>query len=204
MRLVCLADTHNQHSDIEIPEGDVLIHAGDFTDGGSERETQDFLNWIISQPHTHKILVPGNHDFFFEKEELQELPENIHVLIDKGIEIEDHLFWGSPYIPGMGNWSFSRERGADIREHWQLIPENTDILITHSPPYGILDQIGTGVKLGCEELQKRVEQIKPDYHLFGHIHHSAGKMKMNGVQYYNLSVLDERFRIMNTPHIIDL
>ncbi|AVR45291.1 metallophosphoesterase [Christiangramia fulva] len=200
MRLICLADTHNLHHEIPIPEGDILIHAGDCTDGGTWNETRDFLNWFSSQPHKYKILVPGNHDFFFQKKEnLEKIPKNIHLLIDRGMEIEGKSFWGSPMIPGKAGWAFNRERGAEIRTHWDLIPKNTDILITHTPPYGILDEIGSGIKLGCKELAEKVKKVQPKLHLFGHIHHSAGQTSYLGTKFYNLSLLDERFRIMHDP-----
>lgn len=205
MRLICLADTHNQHFDIAIPEGDILLHAGDCTDGGTRNETENFLEWFSSQPHKHKILVPGNHDFYFEKpENLKKVPENIHLLIDKGVEIEGLQLWGSPVTPGIGNWAFNRERGKDIKKHWNLIPDTTDILITHTPPYGILDEIGSGLKLGCEELSEILEIVQPKHHLFGHIHHSSGSTIRSGINFFNLSILDERLRIMNSPVILNL
>ena len=205
MRLICLADTHNQHLDIPIPEGDILIHAGDCTDAGTLNETKDFLNWFSSQPHKHKLLVPGNHDFFFEKPGIEEyIPEDVHLLIDAGFEIEGIKFWGSPMTPGLDNWAFNRERGKKIKKHWNLIPGTTDVLITHTPPYGILDEIGSGVKLGCEELTQFLKIVQPSYHLFGHIHHAAGTTKRNGIIFYNLSILDERMRIMHSPVSIQL
>ncbi|TBW30136.1 metallophosphatase domain-containing protein [Gramella sp. KN1008] len=205
MRLVCLADTHNQHRDIAIPEGDILIHAGDCTDGGTRNETSDFLAWFSEQPHQHKILVPGNHDFYFQKAgNLIDIPENIHLLIDNGREIEGLQFWGSPVCPGNGNWAFIRERGTHIKKHWDLIPDTTDILITHTPPYGILDQIGSGAHIGCEELAKTLELVQPKYHFFGHIHQASGRLQRSGTSYFNLSILDERFRIMHSPAVLDL
>ncbi len=205
MRLICLADTHNKHHDIPIPEGDILIHAGDCTDAGTKKETRDFLEWMASQPHKHKILVPGNHDFYFEKpENLEAVPEDIHILIDEGIEIKGLQFWGSPVTPGMDNWAFNRERGKPIREHWNLIPKNTDVLITHTPPYGILDEIGSGVKLGCEELTKVLQVVQPTCHFFGHIHHASGSSKQKGISFFNLSILDERMRIMHSAISVDL
>lgn len=205
MRLICLADTHNHHHDIAIPEGDILIHAGDCTDGGTQNETENFLKWLSSQPHKHKILVPGNHDFYFEKpENLKKVPENIHLLIDKGVQIDGLQFWGSPVTPGIGNWAFNRERGKDIKKHWNLIPETTDLLITHTPPYGILDEIGSGLKLGCEELSVILNSVQPKHHLFGHIHHSSGTTIRSGISYYNLSILDERLRIMHSPLVINI
>lgn len=205
MRLVCLSDTHNFHHDIPIPEGDILIHAGDCTDGGTRNETNNFLNWFSKQPHSYKILVPGNHDFYFEKEEQQtNVPANIHLLIDSGIKIDGFQFWGSPVTPGLGNWAFNRERGPDIRKHWELIPQKTDLLITHTPPYGILDEISSGIKLGCEELMRILKIVQPKYHFFGHIHHAAGSRKQSFTHYFNLSILDERHRLLHSPLILEL
>ena len=205
MRLICLADTHNKHYEIPIPKGDVLIHAGDCTDGGTRNETDNFLKWFSAQPHEHKILVPGNHDFYFEKaKNLKNVPENIHLLLDTGIEIEGIKFWGSPVTPGLDNWAFNRERGKKIKEHWNLIPTDTDILITHTPPFGILDEIGSGRHLGCEELTKILQTVEPIYHFFGHVHHASGSTSGSGIKFFNVSILDERLRIMHSPVIIDL
>jgi len=205
MRLICLADTHNLHYEIPIPDGDVLIHAGDCTDGGTRNETENFLEWFSSQPHKHKILVPGNHDFYFEKNEnLKKVPDDIHLLIDSGLEIEKIKIWGSPVTPGLNNWAFNRERGKQIKKHWELIPIDTDILITHTPPFGILDEIGSGIKLGCEELKRILPIVQPKHHLFGHIHNASGSIIRSGISYSNLSILDERLRIMYSPKSIDL
>ena len=205
MRLVCLSDTHNQHRNIAIPEGDVLIHAGDCTDGGTRNETNDFLKWFAAQPHAHKILVPGNHDFFFEKaENLKNIPPGIHLLLDQGLEIDGINFWGSPVTPGLSNWAFNRERGSRIKDHWKQVPGSTDILITHTPPYGILDTTAHGINLGCEELSNILPVVQPNHHLFGHIHHSSGHEKRSNIDYHNLSVMDERQRVVHSPIIIDL
>lgn len=204
MRLICLADTHNLHREVPIPKGDILIHAGDATDGGTRNETQEFLRWFSELPHPHKIFVPGNHDFLFEKAEGKALiPNNINVLIDQALEIEGIRFWGSPVTPGNGGWAFNSERGSDIRAHWDLIPRDTDILITHTPPHGILDEIGSGIKLGCEELEEKLTDVKPEIHLFGHIHHSAGHTSRSGIRFFNLSILDERQRVMHSPIILE-
>ncbi len=118
MKLVCIGDTHNKHREINIPNGDVLIHIGDFTEAGTKHETLDFLEWFSEQPHKHKIFIAGNHDFFMEKSGLpepQNLPSNIFYLEDVGIEIEGVKFWGSPVTPGDDTWAFHRERGKQIR-----------------------------------------------------------------------------------------
>ena len=97
MKLICISDTHNKHEQIPIPGGDILIHAGDITEGGTKREVVDFLKWFASQPHKHKIFIAGNHDFFFEKsskEEIQEIiPENVHYLKESEITINGIKFW---------------------------------------------------------------------------------------------------------------
>lgn len=205
MKLVCLADTHNKHHDIPIPDGDILIHAGDCTDGGTRNETNNFLQWFSSQPHQHKILVPGNHDFFFEKQRnLATVHPDIHLLIDEGLEIEGIKFWGSPATPDLHNWAFNRQRGSDIKKHWDLIPDDTDVLITHTPPYQILDEIDGGIHLGCEELTKSLTIVKPKVHLFGHIHQAAGSLIRDGVHHFNLSVLDKRMRVIHFPRVINL
>lgn len=205
MRLVCLADTHNLHHDIPIPDGDILIHAGDCTDGGTRNETENFLEWFSNQPHKHKLLIPGNHDFYFEKDEnLKKIPGNIELLLDRGIEIEGIQLWGSPVTPGIANWAFNRERGTQIKKHWDLVPKTTDVLITHTPPYGILDETGSGIKLGCEELTHSLKRIKPKYHLFGHIHNASGATRQSPTHFFNLSILDERLRIIHAPIIISL
>ncbi|MDR5589353.1 metallophosphatase domain-containing protein [Christiangramia sp. SM2212] len=205
MRLVCLSDTHNFHHDVIIPEGDILIHAGDCTDGGTRNETENFLRWFSSQPHKFKILVPGNHDFYFEKPKLLEkVPSNINLLINEGLVIDGINFWGSPVTPGMENWAFNKERGSQIKQFWDLIPLETDILITHTPPQGILDEISSGLKLGCEELEQTLKVVKPKLHFFGHIHHAAGSTKRLNTKFFNLSILDERHRIMHSPLILDL
>jgi len=204
MRLVCLADTHNLHHHLPIPEGDVLIHAGDCTDGGTRNETNNFLRWMQEQPHPYKILIPGNHDFFFEKKELlRTIPHGIHVLLDQELVIQGKRFWGSPVTPGMINWAFNRERGKAMQLHWDLIPRNVDVLITHTPPYGIMDQIESGERLGCEDLLKTLKDVQPAVHLFGHIHYSSGFLKRENTAFYNLSILDESGRIMQSPLVID-
>ena len=205
MRLVCLADTHNKHHEIPIPEGDILIHAGDCTDGGTRNETKNFLKWFQEQPHKHKILVPGNHDFYFEKtHNLMIVPSEIHLLIDTGVEIEGIKFWGSPVNPGLNNWAFNRERGKQIRKHWDLIPQDTQILITHTPPHGILDEIDSGINLGCEELAHILPSVQPDYHLFGHVHPAYGSLERAETSYFNLSILNERLKPANSARVIDI
>lgn len=201
MRLVCISDTHNRHHDIFLPKGDILIHAGDFTGRGSINESIDFLNWFNIQDFEHKILIAGNHDFFFETNDenvLKEIPlENTHYLNDSAIIINGIKFYGSPITPFFNDWAFNRQRGDEIRKHWDLIPKDTDVLITHGPPAGILDKTIRGKNVGCEELLLAVNRIKPKVHIFGHIHESFGLKHKNEITFLNASQLNERYCYTN-------
>lgn len=206
MKIICIADTHNKQKDILIPAGDVLIHAGDFSEGGTEKETMDFLEWFAALPHKHKLLIPGNHDFFLEKhlDVLEEIiPAGVYCLINKGLEINGVKFWGSPYTPGEDNWAFTKPRGREIREYWNLIPKDVEFLITHTPPYGILDQLDNKKHVGCEQLTLRLKEVKPSYHIFGHVHHHYGIVKMSETVYINAALLDNLYRLINSPLIIN-
>lgn len=202
MKIICIADTHNKHSDIDIPPGDIIVHAGDFTESGTRGEALRFLNWFSALPHKHKILVPGNHDFYFEKnrEMLEEIiPSNVHCLIDEGIVLENIKFWGSPFTPGNGRWAFNKSRGREIRKNWDLVPEDTNFLVTHTPPHGILDELDDKRHIGCEELLKRIKELKIPYHVFGHIHNDYGIVRTSNTTFINASSLDNKYRLINSP-----
>ena len=205
MKIVFISDTHSRHYDVDIPNGDMLIHAGDLSSRGKPEEITDFLNWFSNQPHKYKIFIAGNHDFFFEKEHEDEIkniiPKNVIYLNDSGIEIEDIKIWGSPVQPEFYNWAFNRKRGKEIKKHWDLIPLDTDILITHGPPLNILDKTVRGDIVGCEDLLNAVNKIKPKIHVFGHIHEDNGVLKKNDTTFINASILNERYRNTNDPII---
>ena len=159
MTIIYISDTHNRHNDVELPDGDILIHAGDVSSKGTEAEIDNFLEWFSGQPHKHKIFIAGNHDFYFERETdtviANKIPKNVIYLNDSGCEIEGLHIWGSPVQPEFNDWAFNRKRGDQIKKYWDLIPNNTDILITHGPPLKILDKSIRGKHLGCEELKKQ-------------------------------------------------
>jgi Icc-related predicted phosphoesterase len=208
MKIVTISDTHGYHDLLALPKGDVLIHAGDVSSRGSEREIKDFLEWFSVQDYEYKIFIAGNHDFFFEQadEEMVKaiIPENIIYLNDSGICIEGVHIWGSPVTPWFLNWAFNRNRGADIKKHWDLIPNNTDILITHGPVHGILDRTVQGLNAGCEILKDAIEIIMPGVHICGHIHEGYGMKTLKETLHINASVLDVRYRIVNEPLVFDL
>ncbi|MEM9919561.1 MAG: metallophosphatase domain-containing protein [Bacteroidota bacterium] len=207
MRCVAISDTHGQHSSLQLPPGDLLIHAGDVAKAGGVNEIKDFLYWFAEQPHTHKVFIAGNHDFYFERAPESEIttliPDTIHYLNDSSTLIEGIKIHGSPVQPWFLDWAFNRQRGADIDRHWQLIPEDTDILLTHGPPKNILDTTFRMQSVGCEMLAAKIEAIRPKYNIFGHIHEAYGQLEQNGTTFINASVLNLRYQLVNAPVVFD-
>ncbi|GLH74897.1 hypothetical protein GETHLI_33990 [Geothrix limicola] len=210
MRLICISDTHNAHKGMQIPDGDVLIHAGDATGQGLSQEVDRFLTWFGSQPHQHKILIAGNHDWLFQKHpemaaQLLAAHPGITYLQDSAIEIDGVKFWGSPWQPWFLDWAFNLPRlGVGLREVWSKIPLDTDVLITHGPPHGVLDQVRGGTHLGCEELKARLATVRPRIHIFGHIHDSYGVAQSSATTYINGCSCDEDYRPTQRPIVLDI
>ncbi len=206
MRIVCISDTHGKHSELIMPEGDILLHAGDISPRGKIAEVQDFNQWLGTLSYPHKVIIAGNHDFIFEKNPVlaQSLITNALYLEDESIVIGGLKIWGSPITPWFYDWAFNRQRGGEIREYWEMIPKDTDILITHGPPAGILDKTIGGDSAGCADLLEIVQELKPRVHLFGHIHEAAGTFKTIDTQFINASVLNLKYQMTNDPLVIDL
>jgi len=208
MKFIVISDTHGLHKDLaNLPEGDVLIHAGDFCNHGTKDEAIKFLTWFNNLNYRHKILIAGNHDFIAAqcpKKFSKLIPTGITYLNDSGTRIENWNIWGSPVQPGLVGWAFGKPRGAAMNKHWDLIPNATDILITHTPPKEILDQSSRGHSLGCEELSKRIEEVKPQVNVFGHIHNSYGQIQKNGILYINGSNIKTGVGIVNQPIVFEL
>lgn len=216
MRVICISDTHEQHRQLQIPDGDLLIHAGDITYSGEPHAIRDFLSWFCDQPHKHKIFIAGNHDFWFEEATKELFPNNkkwqgLTFLNDDGCEIDGFKIWGSPITPTFGNWAFMRPRGDSIAEVWHKIPLDTDILITHGPPQNILDLTPPrwGSKnAGCYDLAKKVAVVAPKLHVFGHIHHGYGRLDVNfgkgKTVFVNASSCNEEYDPVNPPIVVDL
>ncbi|HWJ28068.1 MAG TPA: metallophosphatase domain-containing protein [Flavisolibacter sp.] len=207
MNFVVISDTHGKHRRMKLPKGDVLIHAGDVTMDGNDHQTEDFLNWFGKLDYPHKIFIAGNHDFYFEhqteKEMAKLVPRGVIYLNDSGITIEGMRIWGSPVTPWYFDWAFNCHRGKEIAKHWKLIPQDTDLLITHGPPYGILDKIGMANHIGCEELLKKVKVLKPKLHIFGHVHESYGIYKNNGTTFVNASAVDANYELKNAALLVE-
>lgn len=209
VKLVCISDTHNMLDRMNIPDGDILVHAGDFTMKGTIPEVSKF-NYHLSQlPHKHKIVIAGNHDIGLEADPklFRGLLTNCIYLEDSGVEIEGIKFWGSPWQPQFFDWAFNLHRGPELQEKWALIPSETDVLITHGPPMGIGDlthRQGTleAVNTGCVDLKREIlNRIRPKAHIYGHIHESFGARKIQDIQFINASLLNEKYAIQNKPII---
>jgi Icc-related predicted phosphoesterase len=181
-----------------LPQGDILVHAGDFMNAGYDpQELVSFNRWLGEQLFEYKVVCGGNHDRLFENapEQARSFLSNGIYLEDSGIMIGGLSFWGSPYTPEFLHWAFMYPRGEAAKEHWDRIPDKLDVLITHGPPYGILDQTTRGgAHLGCEELLKAVEERRPKVHVFGHIHGGAGTSSDGNTQFVNAAYLDESYR----------
>ena len=208
MKIIFISDTHGQHDFLDLPEGDMIIHAGDVSSRGTRHEIAQFLAWFKKLGYRYKIFIAGNHDFFFELAEFDDIkvqiPENVVYLNDSGVKVEGLNIWGSPIQPWFNNWAFNRQRGKEIKEYWDKIPQNLDILITHGPPKGILDMTHRGESVGCEDLYDAILQVEPKVHVFGHIHEAYGKESRNGVQFINASVLNLQYQLVNLPVTITI
>jgi Icc-related predicted phosphoesterase len=206
MTIVAISDTHGKHNSLSLPKGDMLIHAGDVSGRGLVQEITDFLHWFARQDYTYKIFIAGNHDFYFENAALEDvqsiIPKDVIYLNDTGVTVEGLHIWGSPITPWFYNWAFNRHRGVAIKKHWDLIPLQTDILITHGPVQGILDRTTRNDVVGCADLLAAVQNVKPKMHICGHIHESYGSIEKNGTQFVNASVLNERYQLVNSPVVL--
>lgn len=208
MRIVAISDTHGEHASFThaIPDCDLLIHAGDFMISGERvQEIVSFNDWLGKLPSKKAVVIAGNHDLIFEKkrEAASRLLTNAIYLEDSGATVEGLRIWGSPVQPRFYDWAFNRNRGADIKRHWDLIPPRTDVLVTHGPPYGIRDQ-SEATSHGCDQLLIAVERIKPRLHVFGHIHSGHGTEMKNGTEFVNAAVLNEAYAPAYLPVVIDL
>lgn len=210
MRIVCISDTHLVHatSEVHVPDGDLLIHAGDATYMGNLDEIRQFNAWLSAFPHEHKIFVAGNHDWAFQLEPAKAralLSPEIIYLEDSETRVGGLRIYGSPWQPEFMDWAFNLERGEPLRQKWRQIPTGIDILITHGPPFGILDCTVTGDETGCHDLLAEVTtRIRPKLHLFGHIHEDYGLRSVDDITFVNSCIVDEAYTLANEPIVIEL
>lgn len=218
MRIVCISDTHNQHDHHpfrqNLPDGDLLIHSGDFGIRGTEQEVRNFAQWCRYQTERYEmgvVCISGNHDIYTEHNIAETQKKfkfpNVHYLLNDSVTINDFKIYGSPYTPEFCAWAFNLPRnGKQLKDVWEQIPEDTDILVTHGPPYGILDwSIYSQEHVGCELLEQRVRQLtRLKLHIFGHIHHSYSAVEKNNITFVNASICTEEYKPTNIPIVVDL
>ena len=196
LKFIAISDTHGCHRQLTLPKGDVLLHAGDVCNQGDKNHIEDFLEWIKDLDFEHKILIRGNHDIDLKtKTSLLdlEMPKGVIQLDHSGVEINDIPIWGIPFPL---NW---RSRT------WNTIPNNTQILMTHQPPYSILDNPPYSPSIGNKKLLEKVKTIQPKVHLFGHIHASYGKKETENTLFLNASAYKaSKNKIINEPFVFEL
>ena len=207
MRIIVISDTHCEQP--QLPDGDILIHCGDLTYNGADSETKTALTWLSLQPHKHKLFIAGNHEMGWRNEtsryyKLRDFCPPLTYLHDSGIEINGLKLWGSPVQPWFYNWAFQKERGEQLREHWEQIPDDVDVLITHGPPKGFGDINKHDERFGDEDLLNRILVIKPKLHLFGHAHHGYGEYFHEGIHMINAAIMNEDYEPQNAPIVVDV
>ena len=191
MKILHISDTHSKHYLLRnLPPADIIVHSGDMSENGTESEVLDFLNWFCDLDYKYKIFIAGNHDFCLDGEQIEGLPDNCHYLCYSGVEIENVKFWGVPYF-------LSNELNGYTEQLASKIPNETNILITHRPPYGILD-FDDGNNFGCVDLLQAVQKVRPKYHLFGHVHAGYGIEKSQWTTFANASLVRKN-NIVNKP-----
>lgn len=163
-------------------------------------------HWLGTLPHQHKVIIAGNHDWLFQHRPTfaRSLITNAIYLEDSKTEIDGLKIYGSPWQPEYMSMAFNLPRGRALAEKWDMIPRGLDILITHGPPYQILDEVPSGERVGCEDLLDAVRRVRPRLHIFGHIHHSYGQIKVDSTEFANASICDESYLPANPPLVFDL
>lgn len=209
MKIVCISDTHNFK--IKIPKCDLVLHAGDMTKQGSEEEYKEFLEWYSEVPATHKVVIPGNHDFFCQRKETQSIEMaaqlGVTMLNCSSVDIGGFKIYGYPWQPRFYDWAFNAN-SDELKRMAAKIPE-CDILISHGPPKGILDkvkyaEVGQDPHVGDIHLLNRILEIKPRLVVTGHIHEASGTLSKDGIQFINASTCNLQYKPVNKPFQITL
>ncbi len=213
VRITTISDTHTKHMELNgyLPGGDILIHAGDISNRGSNVDINEFCEWFESvDNYNTKIFIAGNHDFGFQirAEEISQIINSykwINYLEDNWVTIDGIKIWGSPWQPEFYNWAFNLPRnGVELQQKWNMIDDDTDIVITHGPAWGYVDKVvGRNQSLGCELLTNRILGFKPKIHICGHIHSGYGYTTNGDTHFINASVLDERYEFTQNPLTFD-
>jgi len=221
MKIIAISDTHEQEKNIVLPEGDMLIHAGDWTYKGSAYAVDNFFSWFSSQPHKFKVCIAGNHELSLDPnhynrnnilkiiKKYTDADPNLHYLEDSGVNIEGINIYGSPASPWFHSWAWNYHRGEAIAEVWKKIPSSTNLLITHGPIMNVLDGAPRGIDsvehVGCKDLADRIVELPElKVHVFGHIHAGYGIQQIANVKFVNASCCTEKYEPINPPLVIEV
>lgn len=203
MKLVLMSDTHELHDQVQVPDGDVLVHAGDFTMVGEIKAIKSFNDWLGKQPHPIKIVIPGNHDKLFEKNEqlCRSLITNARVLIDESVFVQGLRFYGMPWTPTFGyGWAYNANSQL-MGQKVSAIPDDTDVLISHGPPKHVLDQTYNGDHAGSPALLHDLSaRLHPKVVVFGHIHEGYGRC----ADMFNASICNLAYQPVNKPFVFEI
>ena len=213
IKIVCISDTHLQVTDsFYLPEADILIHTGDFCSSGKLEDFIKYCSWLEKFKYKYsKILqIAGNHDWIAEKNEsllrdefFSRFGEKLVYLKDEAFRFKGINFYGTPMQPIFQNWAFNRSE-KELENYFSKIPESTDILLTHCPPYEILDKVFyRGINVGSISLLNKVKEVKPKVHIFGHIHECYGSVKREGTLFINASICDLEYQANNKPIMLE-
>lgn len=205
MKIVCISDTHNQYQTLDnlLPDGDMIVHAGDLVSHGTVEEIQKFIDWYSKLPYKYKLFVGGNHDGALEHQREQiHIPSNLIYLENELVEIEGIRIWGSPVSPPYRSFGFMWN-DAQRELLYQSVPDECDIIINHSPPFGTLDLVDD-VHVGCKFLANRLAQVKPKIVICGHIHEAYGTIQKDNTLYVNPSLMTRKYQPINPPIIIEI
>jgi len=206
MRVVCISDTRELHRELDVPSGDLLIHAGDFSFAQNSTPLaalRDFNDWLGELRHRYKVVVPGNHDVLLAEPQRRGVISNATLLVNSGVVIENIHIWGSPLMP-LQNGAFACSDSGERKRHWARIPRHTDILITHCPPFGVLDRTpDCDDHEGCPELLAAVLQVRPRFHVFGHAHGAHGIIRTEHTAFINAALVGETFDLDKMPIVFD-
>ena len=197
MLILHLSDTHSKHHELRnLPPADIIIHSGDISFAGSENEVMDFIEWFGALPYKYKLFIAGNHDDCLFGATLDGLPQNCFYLCNSSVTIQGVKFYGLPMF-------MADAMSGDYDTNIQKIPFDTNVLITHQPPYSVLDN-SANINYGDPNLLHKVLQTKPKYHLFGHIHKAYGIEKSEHTTFVNAAMLSEDYQIINEPILLKI
>jgi hypothetical protein len=220
-RIVAISDTHQLHSQVTVPEGDILVHCGDFTNRGTEAAIESFLTWFVAHPHEHKVFIPGNHEEGLEKgasrircmalvQKYLDANPNLIYLENTWEYVNGIKFYGSPNTPWFHDWAWNVHRGPALAAVWAKIPDDVEVLITHGPAYGILDLVNDFTARdphqGCADLLERINNLKDlKLHLSGHLHYQGGEQTIvNGRIHANAAICDDRYKTVHNPIVVEI